>query len=201
MVRRNSRLEHRFVCLTDEHQGIDKRIEIARPPRHLEIFEKMIRRVWVFSEQIRKHVGNRFIQFDLDMLILSDITDMLARTEDFIVWRCRFPRVHDYCFNPSMMMMDTGSHARVWREFLANPGKVRRAANNGWPMCEDQGIISHSMPENSASWDWTDGIYGPEALDNPPTNARIIGLYGKQYDPADKRLQVQYPWIKDHWRH
>lgn len=201
MVRRNSRLEHRFVCLTDEPKGIDKGIEIYSAPKELNKFEKMVRRVWVFSEGIKRFAGPRFIQFDLDMLILKDITDMLARKEDFIVWRCPFPRVHKYCFNPSMMMMTTGKYDRIWQRFSRDPGRELRAANNGWPMCEDQAIISHMMPAKSASWDERDGLYGPEALDNLPDNARIIGMYGRHFDPAKPSLQAQYPWIKDHWKH
>lgn len=209
MVARNLKLDHEFVCITEDATDLDPRVRVLKMPRSLEIYRRQARRIWIFAPEVAQAIGKRVLQIDLDTVIVAPFDEVVGLPEEveFAVWRSPSRGRHGYAFNPSFMMMTAGSRARVWHEFRKNPGPVIHAAHEaGWPTRADQSIISHALatPPGEYTWDHTHGIYSTrDELDDGrkplPENARIVSFYGWA-DPAQNRLQVRCPWIKEHWR-
>lgn len=213
MVARNLRMDYRFICITDFTSGLHKDIEVvplptlgARDPDPM-----CLKRLWMFSEEAAGVLGQRFVNIDVDSVIVDDITPLLARNEDFIVWKAPFYHsVHHaanaptYVYNPSLMMMNAGARHFVWERFSNAPEReLDNAAAVGWKYRSDQDIITNMLAPHEASWGCGDGIYaywthldlGAKPL---PGNARIVSFYGKA-DPSQRPVQNKCRFVVQHW--
>lgn len=214
MVKRHLDMDHEFVCLSDKNKGFRSDIRVVPLPKAgSRANDPMaLKRVWMFSEEAGEVIGPRFINIDLDTVIVGDITPLLSRTEDFIVWKAPFydAKHHEingppYCYNASLMMMDAGSRKWVWERFSKDPDKeIRHAEHSGWIYHGDSDIVSNMLIPNEATWDLSDGLYaywthldmGEKPL---PPDARIVSFYGPRCDPADPVVQRKSPWVKRYW--
>ena len=94
MIERNLHMEHEVVCITNIPKGIDPRVRIIPlwtdysdvDSPHGGVSPSCYRRLKAFSPEMADVIGPRFISMDLDVCIISDITPLLQRTEDFIIW-------------------------------------------------------------------------------------------------------------------
>lgn len=215
MVKRHLKLDHQFICLSDKTRGFRDDIKVLPLPKAgSRVNDPMaLKRVWMFSQEAGEVLGPRFINVDLDTVIVNDITPILARTEDFIVWKAPFydAKHHavngpPYCYNASLMMMNAGARSWVWKRFAENPEReVEYAEHSGWVYHGDSDIVSNMLIPNEATWDLSDGLYaywthldmGEKPL---PSDARIVSFYGPRCDPADAAVQKKSPWVRQHWR-
>lgn len=205
MVRRNYSKPHRFICVTDMPAGIDSSIEIVplwkdfanvqNPfgPRNPSCY----RRLKMFAREAEAMFGKRFVSLDLDSVILSDMSPIWDRDDDFIIWG---DTSRSTPYNGSMMMMNAGARAQVWEKF--DPAKSPTVTRKAGMFGSDQAWISHCLGPKEKKWTQADGVYSyrNEIAPNDgrlPKNAVICMFHG-QVDP-DSHLAQKHKWVRDNY--
>src|SRR5690554_5523421 len=86
MVSRNLTTPHRFVCVTDQPDGI-KCQTIPIWPAIGDRGDRLncYRRLFAFSNE--HPLGDRIFNLDLDIVITKNIDHIVNRDEDFIIWK------------------------------------------------------------------------------------------------------------------
>lgn len=206
MVARHYARPHRFVCITDDAEGIDPAIGIVPlwsdfadiPSPHGVGNPSCYRRLKAFAPEMRDVLGARFVWLDLDCVVTGDLGPLLDRPEDFITWGDTNPR---NSVNGSMVMMTAGARAQVYDQFdpKLSPDLTRRVGHFG----SDQAWISRVLGQGEARWGVADGIYSYRVHLKPkrgvlPDNARIVFFHG-QVDPWSAEAQ-RLGWVRDNWR-
>ena len=140
MVRRHLPIEHRFVCFTDNPQGLDPRIEV-RPLPEMNLPEHLPERGWrkltVFSEKLADLQGQTLF-LDLDVVILDDLTQLFEIPGEFLI-------IHEWGFkdpvigNSSVFRFEIGKHPEILSNFLENREIIRKQHRN------EQAYLSHAV--------------------------------------------------------
>lgn len=207
MVRRYWRGEMRFVCVTDDPDGVEGETFplwkdcaqlVNASGRHL---PSCYRRLKLFDPEQQSALGimpgERIVLLDIDMAIASDLNPLFDRAEDFVGWALKGTN-HPRVFNGSMWMLRAGAEAHVWREFDpdASPKEARQAGFLG----SDQSWMSYRL-QGRSGWTQEDGVYSYatelKRFDAPPDNARVIlfnGFNEKPWMPTVK------PWVANYYR-
>lgn len=202
MVRRNFARPHRFVCVTDDAEGIDSEVEIvplwddlAHLPNPSGVRgPSCYRRLRAFAPDAAQWFGPRFVSLDLDCVITGDMTPVWDRPEDFVCWGCTHPST---TYNGSMMLMTAGARAQVWERFdpETSPAAARAAGCYG----SDQGWISYCLGPHEARWSQRDGVYSfrndVRRMRGLPKDARIVMFHGR-LDPWHRDVQRDHPWVR-----
>src|SRR3990167_2838488 len=69
------KLPHEFVCITDNPNGIDSsKIRILPLWNDFRDLGRCFTRLKIFSEEMEKLIGPRFVQIDLDVVLVGDVT-------------------------------------------------------------------------------------------------------------------------------
>lgn len=203
-VRRHYERPHRFICVTDQRDGIDQDVEIVPPwddfaqlrSPHGGSNPACYRRLRGFHPDIAAAFGPRFVSLDLDMVAVADLAPLWDRPEPFVGLRDPFwPRQ----MNGSMWLLTAGARPQVWNDFnpASSPAIARAAGFKG----SDQAWISYRLPRE-ATWTQADGVYSYRAdLQKVggalPADARIVSFHGN-WDPWSKSIQT-LPWVREHW--
>lgn len=224
MIYRNTSVPHRFICITDNTEGLHKRIETLDIDFHFPNFKNLqgcYRRLKTFDPYTsRKLFGDRFISIDLDVVILNNIDHILSFKEDVRIWQDLYRRKSPYC--GSLFGKKSGWDSEVWRKFSKAPDfRAAEAVKRGF-VGTDQAFLSLCLYPNIPIWSEEDGIYNfstrirkqsrvlirkdgggltwkPPISGELPENACIVFFNGK-YDPSHSNLQEEYPWIKKNWK-
>jgi hypothetical protein len=205
MIKRHLRIPFDFICISD-HCEEDFLPEIHFIP----LWDKLTHmggcynRMYIFSEDMKQIIGNRFVCMDLDCVIVNDITDTFDRSEDFIIWKLdlpieNHPEIVDGWYNGSMFMMDAGARASVWNKF--DPETSPRRARVPGLCGTDQSWIRYHLGPDEATWSSADGIYDLRHFfqDKVKELTRIVFFPGTR-DPSQEKWQKKYPWIKQNWK-
>lgn len=202
MVRRHYPVPHRFICVTDDPAGLGPEVEVVPlwddfanvPSPHGHHNPSCYRRLKVFTPEIDRLLGARFVCLDLDTVIVGDLRPLWDRTEDFVIWGETNPRSF---YNGSMFLLTAGARRQVWDQFdpRTSPGVALRSGKFG----SDQGWISYCLGPGEATWGRQDGVYSFRVHLQPhggalPENARIVMFHGK-VDPDDIEAQ-RYDWVR-----
>jgi hypothetical protein len=207
MVARHYPHPHRFVCVTDDVEGLDPAIDIVPlwndyadlPSPAGGKNPSCYRRLRAFAPDIGDVFGPRFVSLDLDCVIVGDLTPLWDRPEDFVIWGDTNPSTF---YNGSMFLMTAGARARVWTEF--NPARSPQLAKAAGHFGSDQGWISYCLGPHEAKWSRADGVYSyrndlaPNGASNLPADARITLWHGSvdPWTPNGQRLG----WVREHYR-
>jgi hypothetical protein len=197
---------HRFICVTDQPDGIDADVEIV--PAWNDFADlpspsggrnpSCYRRLRYFAPDMAEFFGPRFVSLDLDTVIVGDLRPVFDRPEDFVIWGDTNPRTF---YNGGLWMQTAGARSQVWTTFdpIESPKAAYRAGHFG----SDQGWISHCLGPNEAKWTAADGVYSYRNTVRPmgrlPENARLVSFHG-EYDPWDKDVHKHSPWVREHYR-
>lgn len=210
MVKRNLKLKHEFVCITDDPEGLhhdvrhvplwDDYSNLRNP--HGDQFPSCYRRLKLFDKEFANSIGlTRFIWLDLDICIVDDITPLIDVPDDFKIWG---DTARGTPYNGSMVLMKAGARQKVWDKF--DPVKSPEKATSLGYIGSDQAWIGACLGPNEAKWTKEDGIYSyrnevaPRGNTTmPPPGARIIIFHGHA-DPWMPSVWHQHPWVKEHWR-
>lgn len=202
MLQEHLKIPHRFVCITDNPEGIrGETMEIWDYPQVETIKGKpnCYRRLRLFSDEAKEMFGPRVLSIDLDVLILSDITDLIT-DDDFKIVKGRAAP-----YNGSMWLHTTGTKTYLWDEFdpATSPAAARTLKNEvGKPYYgSDQAWMSYREP-NAPTWSEEDGVYQYSSLtflEPPPENARIVFFAGS-HKPWDSRLKFACKPLFDLYR-
>jgi hypothetical protein len=206
MVRRHLHLPHEFVCVTDDPTGIDKGIRIVplwNDFAHLQSFvgnqrPACYRRLKAFNAEAAG-LGERIMSIDLDCVITADITPLIDRKEDFVIWGDTAART---LYNGGFWLLRRGTRRQVWDTF--NPEVSPQITRNEGIIGSDQAWISYSLGKGQAMWTKADGVYSFRNHLNKvhvklPMDARVVMFHG-QHDPWDADIQAKFPWVKEHYR-
>lgn len=208
MVERHLHMPHEVVCVTDTPKGIDPRVRIVPlwsdfadvPSPHGGYSPACYRRLRAFAPEMKDIIGPRFVSMDLDVVIVDDITPLLQRTEDFIIWGSK---LRTTAYNGSMWMMDAGARSQVWTEFdpAKTPHMTRKAGLHG----SDQAWLTLCLGAKESTWTpERDGVYAfrsdlKRRRYELPEDARIVFFQGAN-DPWDDFSLRHAPWIREHYR-
>lgn len=198
-LKRHLNIPHRLVCITDQPKGIPKGVEVIPLWDKCRDLGGCYNRLYTFSEAMEKLLGPRFVCIDLDCVIVSDITPLFSRREEFIINRYTPAQwdkhVVPQFYNGGLYMMNAGARKHVWEMFdpLTSPALIQ---NNPSVVGTDQAWIRMVLGEGEATWGPEHGVYEARNIgDRPlPDNARLVMFAGKR-DPS----LAQQAWAKENW--
>lgn len=207
MVARHYAPAHRFICVTDDADGLDPAVEVvplwddfsAIPNPFGSRNPSCYRRLRAFHPEIGAVLGRRFVSMDLDCVITGNLEPVFDRPEDFVIWGATHPTT---AYNGSLFLLTAGSRRQVWDNFdpHRSPLRAKRARCYG----SDQGWISFILGPGEARWCISDGVVSfrndivTSGAGLPP-EARIVLFHGKR-DPWDTGVQAAHPWVAEHYR-
>ena len=204
-IDRNTTRTHRFICVTDDWSCLNKDIEVVQLWDKCLSLGGCFNRLFVFSEIMRKYLGDRFICIDLDCVITGNIDDLLRRQEDFVI--NQYPKdkpgnATQQHYNGGLFMMDAGARKQVWDTFdpLVSPSILEERKTRREVCGSDQAWIAHTLGDGEAMFTPADGVYDYRVLGNRgilPADAKIVMFPGRR-DPSTERDNV--PWIRRCWQ-
>lgn len=214
MVKRHLTLSHRFVCLTDDREGISKEIECFDLPFIQVPSDKDVspwRKLGMFSKKIGDLQGKTLF-LDLDSVILDNIDCFFSFSEDFAIienWTQKGRGIGNsavYCF-------ELGKYYEILDYYHSNIDEVTSKYSNEqiylskkigklnyWPDSWCRSFKRHCLPG-----------YIMRYFKSPvrPKDAKIIVFHGNPGIELAIRggffgnfLKYVRPtnWIKDNWR-
>jgi|SRR5882672_1669614 len=199
MVKRHLHIPFEFCCITDEPKGIVEDVRIIPLWEDLRGLGGCYVRLKAFAPEMAEIIGPRFVWMDLDTVILRDITPIIDRPEDFVMWGDTNPTTP---YNGSMVLMNAGARRQVWDKW--DQDSIGRAMRLGY-VGTDQAHIGAVLGTGEAMWTRKDGVYSfrchikREQLLRPPNDARIVFFHGSN-DPSQEWTQDHWPWVREHWR-
>ena len=207
MVSRHYPHPHRFICVTDDPDGIDPDVEILPDwhdfdgvlSPHGQKHPSCYRRLRMFHPDAAQWFGERFVSLDLDIVITGDLTPLFSRTEPIIMWGDTNPQPGSH-YNGSLVMLSAGARPQVWTDFdpHVSPRKTIAARCFG----SDQGWISYRLGPGEAKWSIKDGVYSfrnhLKEHRQLPENARVVVFHGAT-DPWTPYAR-NWPWVRQHYR-
>lgn len=221
MVSRHLNRPYRFVCLTDDAQGIDPAIEV-KPIPAIGFPEFDERKPWTFGHGWLKltsfakplyDLEGRTLFLDLDIVIVDSLDPFFDQPGEFVVIK-EWDK-SDGTGNTSVYLFTAGAHedaldylktgypkavedVRNEQEFitgyLGRQGKV-----SFWPDEWCRSFKRHCMRRGIMGW------FAPPAI---PPGARVIAFHGKP-NPPDAiagvsgkwyRRVLPTAWVAEHWR-
>jgi len=179
MVRRHTTLDPRFVCFTEDTEGLTPDIETAPLPE--EGLQGWWNKVALFKSDLNS-VEGRLLYLDLDVIVTGSLDPLLRYESSFTIMD------NDYVpgFNTSVVLFEAGSYPKIWEDFTPDI-----AAKTGG----DQDWVSLCVPEADL---WPDGWCVPyrlRAVQGPPEDAKVVAFCGRP-NPSE----YPAPWIADLWK-
>lgn len=221
MVRRHLHRPFRFVCLTDDAQGIDPSIEVKPiPPIGFDEFDQ--RKPWTFGHGWLKltsfakplyDLEGRTLFLDLDIVIVDSLDPFFDQPGEFVVikeWDKK-----DGTGNTSVYLFTVGAHVDALDHLRSGYPKVVEEVRNEQEFITGylgrQGKVSYWPEEWCRSFKrhcMRRGIMGWFAPPVIPPGARVIAFHGKP-NPPDAiagisgkwyRRVLPTAWVAEHWR-
>ncbi len=215
MVKRNLSGAYRFVCLTDDAQGIHPAVECFPIPFvHPEWSgrEGGWRKLATFDRVLYDLRGTALF-LDLDVVIVRPIDDLFAIEGAFLIAHDRRLASRGIS-NSSVYRFELGAHPSILDEFRSNPAGVTSRYRN------EQAYLSARMRETGCLREWPRGwcvsfkynclpAWPLNYLRTPacPPDARVIFFHGNPKPPEAiagfsgwRRYTHPTPWLAEHWR-
>jgi hypothetical protein len=217
MVRKNLTKPHRFVCFTENAEGLDEHIEVRPlPEMHLDarLPERGWRKLTVFQEKLADLTG-RALFIDLDVLIRDNIDSFFEMDGDFRIIRdWNLPGT--YIGNSSVFRFEIGKYPDILRYYLEHGEEVRAKIRN------EQAYLSWQMHEKGLLQYWPEEwccsfkrhcmrkfplCYFLEAR-QPPHGTKIVIFHGTPNPDAAKdgwvsptflRAVKPVKWVQQTW--
>jgi hypothetical protein len=185
MVRRHYADPHRFLCITDDAEGLDSSIDVLPIWRHLADVPNPMgvrrpscyRRLTLFDPAMAPIVGKRVVWLDLDCVVTNDLRPLWNRPEDVVLWGGTHQKTP---YNGSMVLLTVGARPKVWARFhpVLSPRQTRAAGFYG----SDQAWLSYVLGPKEARWTQADGVYSFPCDVEPrgllPPASRIVFFHG-----------------------
>ena len=193
MLRRNSTMPYRFVCFTDRDELLKTNfddIEMVRIPEIAKNLRKNFVKFWVYAKD--NGIDGRVILFDLDMIILNNIDDMLAYPGVWCGIKAFRSTVHH--LGGGMVSFQKKKCEWLWDELYNN--------REMWEMkCRGNERFVYEALLSSTTDTWQDLYpnalvsYKRQCLTGIPKDARIVAFHGKP-----RPHEVMDKWVKKYWR-
>jgi hypothetical protein len=209
MLARHLHLPHKMFCVTDDPSGLDPEISIVDMPQQLADTPRCRRRMQQYSAEFDWLFGERLLSIDLDVVIVGDITPLVARREPIACWRVGYADV----YSGSFVLWNAGALDGAWQAYRSDPdGYPQRAQPRG--LGSDQAMLNLWLRESRtpvAEWTERDGFVsyfgdGYERMEHYgvgpnrqalPLGARVVVLGSADKSAMDNGVA---PWILEYWR-
>lgn len=125
MVERNTTLPFKFVCYTDNSEGLLPQIQ-ARPLPEMDLPEgpeRGWRKLSLFKKDI--DLSGRVLFLDLDTVIVANIDDYFTIDGEFILIKHWHPSKKQGIGETGVYRFEVGAHADLYDYFMANIDKVK----------------------------------------------------------------------------
>lgn len=196
----NLHIPHRFVCITDDPVGLDDNITVVPLPEftHIKVrpgFPSCYIRLMAFEPEFAKTIGSRILTLDLDTAITGDITQLVDRDEDIVLWRNTSHRGIKY--QGGLHLMNAGARPQVWSRFRgdASYAETKRRGLVG----SDQAWLTHVLPDDETCWVKSDGIAKTQDCKRSiPAWARMVHFSGL-IKPWTVICKTEYPHLYNAW--
>lgn len=214
------RRPHRFVCITDDSDGLDPSVDVLPMPetgledlktlrapairknslgkvvRRIQ-FPSCYRRLWMFSKEAEQ-LGEWVFCLDIDCLIVDDLCPLIdGFPGDFVGW---LREVNRWRTRPALAgavyKLRTGSHTEIWDEFdpVESPRLAERAGYSG----SDQAWMSYKLlPTKDRMWTDADGLRKPSMSQRHDDRILFTAGYAP---PWSKEYARKRPWVGEHWK-
>jgi len=199
MVKRNTTLPYRFVCVTDDPKGIREDVHVIKlwenPAPQYGTLKRpnCFARLKMFAEEAKAQFHERIVWMDLDALILGNIDHILRERSDFRIW---YVDGEISLCNGSLVSHRLGTRTDLWTKF--NPKNVHPEEgyqNTTGHIGSDQAWIAQNLRPDDLKWGKIDGVYSYRChiRGKPlPPDAKIVFFHGD--DKAEDLLEVG--WIR-----
>ena len=221
MVRRHLTGDFRFICLTDNIEGIRSEVEcFAIPPLRIDLAPGQRDGAWTklttFERDLHGLRGTALF-LDLDLVIVGSLDEFFTQPGEFLI-------IHDYprfwrmgeriVGNSSVYRFELGAQAEVLEYFREHTEEMRAKYRN------EQEYLSHFLHQRGklnywpAAWCPSFKYYCIPAWPSnywkepvPPSDARIVIFHGEVNPPdalagrRNKRFRHIQPakWIEQAW--
>jgi hypothetical protein len=213
-VERNLALPHRFVCFTDNAEGIDSGVEI-RPLPSLGLPpgpERGWMKLATFAPTLADLSGVTLF-LDVDVIVTGSLDAFFEPPGPFYIMKDFNPR-HPNVGNSSVYRYEIGAHPEVLANFVADFEKAKREHRNEQEYLTAQmqakGILAYWPTDWCVSYKkrcipafpkslWQAPACPPDTRivvfhGNPKPEEAMVGRGNKWYRPA-----LAAPWIRDAW--
>ena len=187
MVEKNLTIPHRFVCFTDNAEGIEDGVEIRPLPKFDEnekIPDKAWRKLSLFNKELSDLKGTALF-LDLDIVIKSNLDAFCEEEGEFLIFKeWDFPK--DIIGNSSVFRFEIGVHPDILENFYNEGDDIRDRYKN------EQAFLSYEMHRKGILKYWNKdwcvsfkrNCLQPFPLNfikepNDPENAKIIVFHGR----------------------
>lgn len=171
----------RFVCFTDNNDGLHHGIETRPLPEDIDGWWN---KLWLFKKGHFED-GDRVIFLDLDTLIISNLEDLVNLEVDFAILRDFF-RPDGY-----------GSGIMCWKANLPNFWEIWDGNGRPQPPGGDQAFIESICPGAKLLQDLLPGMIASYKVERGrlPEKASIVCFHG-----TPKPHDVTHGWVRNIWR-
>lgn len=193
MLDRYYKKPYELVCVTDMPDGIDASVRIIplwddfRNLEHPQLgrgFSQCYPRLKLFAPGMADIIAPRFVSMDLDVVMVSDITPLWDRKEDFVIWS---PGHHWSPYNGSMWLMNADARPQVWKNFhpVNTPIKAKEQGFIG----SDQAALASLLGPGEATWTDGDGVWAFRKLGH--TEERKRRDRDNRHPDRERRNQIR----------
>lgn len=211
MVERHLTLPHRFICLTENSNGINPSISVAP------FIDMSLERWWNKLELFKPHPileNNRTLFFDLDTVIVNNIDDIASYNGEFAILHDLFAARRGPVRRPSIkqphrgqwlgsaiMSIAPGFGEFIWKGLIQEKGRIKYYPG-------DQQFIAKKFIDTKYSPDIWQELYPGKIhsfkasvldrtfKDHFDKGMSIVCFHGKPRPHEVNHLD----WMKEHWR-
>ena len=202
MVARNLSREFRFVCLTEDAEGLDSRIEVFPLPEiavNLDGPERGWNKLSVFSQSLYDLKG-KVLCLDLDLIITGSLDDLFDCPGEVMIIKDWIKK--DGTGNSSVYRFEVGAHPEILAEFEQGFEQIKQIHRN------EQEYLSAMLMKKNALVYWPDSwcrsfkrhCIKPFSLfvareTEMPEDTRVLVFHGKP-DPHEAVAGVSGKWYR-----
>ncbi len=222
MVRRHLSGAFRFICLTDDVQGIRSEVEcfpmpiLGIPPDATGVPERAWRKLTTLSRDLPDRYGlhGTALFLDLDVVVVGQLDDFFTRAGEFLIIK-DYRRTWRVTGNSSVYRFQLGAHADVLEYFCAHAASLRKVFRNEQAYLSDylhkQGKLDYWPAAWCPSFKYQGIPYWPSNFWRTPfipDGARVVIFHGECNPPdalagkRNRRFRFIRPalWVAEHWR-
>lgn len=212
---------HRFVCITDDPEGIDHDVEIVELPAFYANMQGCYPKIMLFCRETQELFDDRILYMDLDCVVTGPLDGLLpngdadllihAKPLRFSVWEVlrskakrrqkRFYKA-GFKYNAGLMMLRKYAHTQLCENF--DEEKAGNLQQYYHVHGEDQVWIAHNIGFHKDVWTKGHGVYSyvsdmaGRKRANLPEDVRIV-MFGGSHKPWDEKVLEASPWIREHY--
>ena len=217
MVERNLDIPHRFVCFTDDTNGLVNGIETKDLPEFTEnkvILDKGWRKLSLFTAPL-SDLSGKVLFLDLDIVIKGSLSPFFDADGEFLIIKdWDFPK--DIIGNSSVFRFEAGKYPDILPDFYGLGNNIRRTYRN------EQAYLSYAMYKKGILkyWDkswcvsFKRNCLQPFPLNffkepKEPENAKIIVFHGRPtpmqarngfWGKGGARYVKPAKWLDKYWK-